>query len=116
MCAEARLAWLPVMDSMRLAEAPRSAGTRQPSRCQQRQRYKYLTLGELCLYAASKWAKGRDNGVREMEFPLQLAACKSIFPPLVVFLPLCLHASGALAQENKTTTSSTKQPKNNDIH
>lgn len=78
MCAEACLAWMLVMDSVRLArlaEAPQSGAICQPTRCQQRQRYKYLTLGELCLYAPSKRVQGRDNGVREMVFPLQVVAC-----------------------------------------
>ena len=72
MCAEALML---LMDGVRLAEAPRCGAICQPTCCQQRQRYKYLTLGELCLYAPSKRAQGRDNGVREMVFPLQLAAC-----------------------------------------
>lgn len=74
-CAEARLAWMRVMDSVRLAETSQSGAIRQPTRCQQRQRYKYLTLGELCLYAASKRAQGQNNGMKEMPLPLQLAAC-----------------------------------------
>lgn len=61
MCAEARLASMLVMDSVRLprlAEAPQSGAICQATGCQQRQRYKYLTLGELCLYAPSKRAQG----------------------------------------------------------
>lgn len=75
MCAEARLASMLVMDSVELAVAPHSGAICQPTRCQQRQRYKYLTLGELCLYVPSKRAQEQDNGVRETALPLQLAAC-----------------------------------------
>ena len=80
MCAEACLASMLVMDSVRLARLARLAPSPQigvicqPTRCQQRQCYKYLTLGELCLYAPSKWGQGQNNGVREMLFPLQLSA------------------------------------------
>lgn len=72
MCAEASLAKMLVMDRVRLASlagAPQSGAICQPTCCQQRQRYKYLTLGELCLYVPSKRVQERDNGVREMAFP-----------------------------------------------
>lgn len=98
MCAEACLAWMLVMDSVRLArlaEAPQSGAICQPTRCQQRQRYKYLTLGELCLYAPSKRAQGRDNGVREtgasVTSSCMLICFSSSFSSL--FLSLCLAAS-----------------------
>ena len=75
MCSDARLALMLVMDSVKLAEAPHSGAICQPTAAKQRQRYKYLTLGELCLYAPSKQAHGQDNGVRETPLPLQLVAC-----------------------------------------
>lgn len=73
-CAEACLASTLVMHSVRLAEAPRwSDMPTDPLPTKAALQIPHIR-GIMSLYTVQT-GTGRDNGVREMVFPLQLAAC-----------------------------------------
>lgn len=102
--AEDDLASTLVMDSVKLARAPYSGAICQPTRCQQRQRYKYLTLGELCLYAPSKMGEGvrqliEESGVSVIISCILICVSTSFSS---LFLLLCALQASACENNNST--------------